>query len=772
MNKRGVSSIIGFILIVQILIVFYTLVQTVLIPDQLKRIEADNVENLKGEIEKFAALTRSGEGAYILVSPPEYPDYLFLMTPEPIGVSVYSEKFNVILNYTEILPNGTKVNVNKTFENSRIFVRIKNYYYPDITFIFENGIVFQKQGDTIIPIGEQNLINNGLNLVIIEGDISFAFNTPKELTFDAVSVGGLVYGENISLTFESVNPEFWRKYKNVSGINVTINDSRVTINILSGLIRINVYSIEGNYVDRKPYRIIKLNPFDEYTISIGETKEFGIVILDRFNNPVAGERVKISVEGGIGKVDGLNEVIKVTDSTGRVYVSFSATATGSGQVIFQSENLKVDYSVNVISPSVSGVSLVNVEWLNKSTLDSNYGNVWDAYFDRFKDLKVRVYDQDNQPIPNINVRFVVTNSSVIELDSTISTTNSDGIASVGAFPLANGSTKIFAFAGDSGDVLNLTIVNVTIPWLKGWKYRVPIYVEERSGNWLTDYQILVTLDRNFNWSAVKNDGSDIRFVDIRGNVLSYWIEEWNYGSSAKIWVKIPNIHANSRVTIYMYYGNSTASSLSDGKSTFIFFDHFDSYSSHLYTVWENWKGRPRFIWKPDRSEITSDNTNADYFLTANVDLPSSFAVEIRAYTEDNDAVGALIRTADGKFYIVSMRVSDYDGTKIRNSNETLIRYDEPPTSHHQATLLSSFGDIVNPSSWQICGIAYYKGYIFALYNHTKVGEYYVGTITPESPGLSSQANGHGYPAHYDWILVRNYVYPEPRVIIGSEEMFK
>lgn len=39
-------------------------------------------------------------------------------------------------------------------------------------------------------------------------------------------------------------------------------------------------------------------------------------------------------------------------------------------------------------------------------------------------------------------------------------------------------------------------------------------------------------------------------------------------------------------------------------------------------------------------------------------------------------------------------------------------------------------------------------------------------------GLSSQANGHGYPAHYDWILVRNYVDPEPRVIIGSEEKFK
>lgn len=63
------------------------------------------------------------------------------------------------------------------------------------------------------------------------------------------------------------------------------------------------------------------------------------------------------MKGGIDEVDGLNEVMKVTDSTGRVYVSFKATAAGTGQVVFQSEDLEVNYSVNVIS-SYSGLNFV------------------------------------------------------------------------------------------------------------------------------------------------------------------------------------------------------------------------------------------------------------------------------------------------------------------------------------------------------------------------------------------------------------------------------
>ena len=85
--------------------------------------------------------------------------------------------------------------------------------------------------------------------------------------------------------------------------------------------------------------------------------------------------------------------------------------------------------------------------------------------------------------------------------------------------------------------------------------------------------MLITLDNSFDFSKANIDGSDLRFTDADGTtLLSYWIEDWNPGSQlAKIWIKIPSIPLASS-TVYLFYGNNVATSLSDGSSTFILFD--------------------------------------------------------------------------------------------------------------------------------------------------------------------------------------------------------
>ncbi len=99
-------------------------------------------------------------------------------------------------------------------------------------------------------------------------------------------------------------------------------------------------------------------------------------------------------------------------------------------------------------------------------------------------------------------------------------------------------------------------------WLSGWLYRKPITIIELSGENLENYPIKVLLDTsNFDFSKAKSDGSDIRFTLSDGvTLIPYWIEEWNYGVDATIWVKVPEIPALDTVTIYMYYGNPSASS--------------------------------------------------------------------------------------------------------------------------------------------------------------------------------------------------------------------
>ena len=107
-------------------------------------------------------------------------------------------------------------------------------------------------------------------------------------------------------------------------------------------------------------------------------------------------------------------------------------------------------------------------------------------------------------------------------------------------------------------------------------------VQNPGSTLLQDFQVKVTLSQgsNFDFIKAQSDGSDIRFTTNDGTTLiSYWIEEWTV-SSAVIWLKVPSIPASGNATVFLYYGNPSASSLSDGRNTFRFFDDFESGFRH------------------------------------------------------------------------------------------------------------------------------------------------------------------------------------------------
>ena len=120
------------------------------------------------------------------------------------------------------------------------------------------------------------------------------------------------------------------------------------------------------------------------------------------------------------------------------------------------------------------------------------------------------------------------------------------------------------------DIRSLRIVRRPI----SFKYIRKITITEQSGNDLSDYQVLIELNStNFDFSHAQTNGEDIRFTDASGNLLSYWIESWDaVNETAKVWVKIPSIPANSSVVIWMYYGNPGLKSASDGYASFEFFE--------------------------------------------------------------------------------------------------------------------------------------------------------------------------------------------------------
>jgi len=75
-------------------------------------------------------------------------------------------------------------------------------------------------------------------------------------------------------------------------------------------------------------------------------------------------------------------------------------------------------------------------------------------------------------------------------------------------------------------------------------------------------------------NKARSDFGDIRFTTLKGTLLDYWQESMNAGINATFWVKIAENRTEQAQTIYLYYGNPSATTTSNGDKTFNFFDDF------------------------------------------------------------------------------------------------------------------------------------------------------------------------------------------------------
>ncbi|MFA6131510.1 MAG: DUF2341 domain-containing protein [Patescibacteria group bacterium] len=108
--------------------------------------------------------------------------------------------------------------------------------------------------------------------------------------------------------------------------------------------------------------------------------------------------------------------------------------------------------------------------------------------------------------------------------------------------------------------------------LLDWNYRQAFSVFNETASELTNFQVKINVPYN---SSMQTDFDDVRFASSDGTtLLDYWLETKTDSSVATFWVEIPTIGASSSTNIYLYYGNSGASSVSNGTNTFDFFDDF------------------------------------------------------------------------------------------------------------------------------------------------------------------------------------------------------
>jgi len=112
-------------------------------------------------------------------------------------------------------------------------------------------------------------------------------------------------------------------------------------------------------------------------------------------------------------------------------------------------------------------------------------------------------------------------------------------------------------------------------WNPNWQYRKQLNITGKNQGYQMKIIIGNTSGGNVTCNShAQNDFDDIRFVSYSDNstILSYWLKNYTTGTQATFWVN----NSRNDSSIWLYYGNSNATTLSSGDATFYFFDDFSN----------------------------------------------------------------------------------------------------------------------------------------------------------------------------------------------------
>jgi len=342
-----------------------------------------------------------------------------------------------------------------------------------------------------------------------------------------------------------------------------------------------------------------------------------------------------------------------------------------------------------------------------------------------------------------------------------------------------------------------------------FKYRRKITITEQSGNDLTDYQVLIELNStNFDFSHAQTNGEDIRFTDASGNLLDYWIEEWDaVNETAKVWVKVPSIPANGTVDIYCYYGNSEITSASDASATFIrIIDgvvgswHFDEGSGTTAkdtsgndndgTIYGATWGEGKFGWCLDFDGIDDHIEVSD---SESLDVTGPITIEVWIYIKQSGVAQSFV----GKNRVYTLWIQDNNEIRFADTQGNYVDTDPISEFNQWIHLVAVFngepGDPITSDNSQIyingeargsqrSGIwkaAANQGYILTMGAWYTGRDYLKGSL--DEVRIYNKAlileeildlyNNYGYTTenYPEKVLVRKYTSPEPSVSIGAEK---
>ncbi|MFH8086888.1 MAG: DUF2341 domain-containing protein [Candidatus Aenigmatarchaeota archaeon] len=314
-------------------------------------------------------------------------------------------------------------------------------------------------------------------------------------------------------------------------------------------------------------------------------------------------------------------------------------------------------------------------------------------------------------------------------------------------------------------------------WLSGWQYRKKITIQGSSGAGI-NYQVFLKVGEssgstgaNFhleghsaNFPSGKNQSGDIRFTASDGvTLLSFWVENV-VGTApnrvAYIWVKVAD-NLDTSKDVYIYYGNPNSTNASNGDNTFLFFDDFPGTTIDT-TKWN-------IVYSEGWSVSGSDliGTSSSGRITTNSTFSGTVAVETKtycAYLNQNGyhILGFYINSSSCFGFLHHLENNrDY---YINNGSWTSFGSTSPTNTNLLTKIIVKDNNLVDLMVLNYDNLSVIKSQ--SNISHTLGSK-------PISLGrrYDEAFLGQTYNNHWDWIIVRKYISPEPSFYSsGAEEV--
>lgn len=300
------------------------------------------------------------------------------------------------------------------------------------------------------------------------------------------------------------------------------------------------------------------------------------------------------------------------------------------------------------------------------------------------------------------------------------------------------------------------------PNYQDWLYRVPIIISNLNSYTLYNFQVRVILHpTNIAYKVIRRNATDIRFAEVNGTPIPYWIEKWEFNGLSYIWLNISKIPpGNKKIYMYCgYRGSTPISSESNGSRVFDFFDDFSSTSidSNKWTTY----GSEAYI---DNGYLVLKNGSA----VASNKVFSNGIMEAKAMAVD---LGA--NNTEASMFVRSTSLDDpYNNAFVFSSGSFK---DYPERNFSIGTSYSNLYYITtNPMKSQVW---YRLTMTFSGSNFTATRYYYHVPSIPETIKGAFSVSSSGYVglhttlqgcmAKYDWVFVRKVADVQPTALVDG-----